>query len=258
MRLEQATVVLRPRTAAEVLDLALRWGASVAAPVWLRLAPWVLLPPLALVVWLRFGAGWSPQATWITAAALASAVQAPFVVAAARLLFERSVRVRAVLAATVARAPAFVPAFTASGLLMALGTVTVLFAPRSWAVGAFVHETSLLEGNGARRALVRSHRLAQRRLVGTLQMMLALLGVRVAAVVLADALGGAVLDHALQVGRPFGDLWEDGVSLSALVGLFSAVPFVAAARMLAYLDLRTRLDGWDLQLRFMALARAAR
>ena len=189
---------------------------------------------------------------------IASAVQAPFVVAAARLLFEREVRVRAVLAATLARAPSFVPAFCLSALWMALGAVTLLLAPRTWAMAAFVHETSLLEGNGARRALTRSRRLGQRRVVQTLTMVLALVGVRVAAVVLADALAGGVLEHVLQVGRPFGDLWEDGVSLSALAGLFVAVPFVTAGRMLAYLDLRTRLCGWDLQLRFMALARAAR
>jgi hypothetical protein len=32
------------------------------------------------------------------------------------------------------------------------------------------------------------------------------------------------------------------------------IPYVATARFLAYLDLRTRSEGWDIQTRFAAIA----
>ena len=59
-----------------------------------------------------------------------------------------------------------------------------------------------------------------------------------------------------QLGKPFGDLWDDGGSAYAIVGFFAALPLVATARFLAYIDGRTRQDGWDIQLRFMAIAAA--
>ena len=39
-------------------------------------------------------------------------------------------------------------------------------------------------------------------------------------------------------------------------GALLSAPFVAAAGFLAYIDMRTRKEGWDIQLRFMALAEA--
>jgi hypothetical protein len=38
------------------------------------------------------------------------------------------------------------------------------------------------------------------------------------------------------------------------VGFHAAIPYLAVARFLGYVDHRTRGDGWDIQLRFMALA----
>jgi hypothetical protein len=35
-----------------------------------------------------------------------------------------------------------------------------------------------------------------------------------------------------------------------------SAPFVASASFLGYIDMRTRKEGWDIQLRFMALADA--
>jgi hypothetical protein len=39
-----------------------------------------------------------------------------------------------------------------------------------------------------------------------------------------------------------------------VIGCFAALPLVATARFLSYIDGRTRQDGWDIQLRFMSLA----
>ena len=66
-----------------------------------------------------------------------------------------------------------------------------------------------------------------------------------------------LFDFVLQVGKPFGSLIDEGGSASSLLGLFLAVPYWATARFLLYVDLRTRRDGWDVQVRFMALASQA-
>ena len=54
-------------------------------------------------------------------------------------------------------------------------------------------------------------------------------------------------------GKPFSKLFDKGVTPFALAGLFLAAPFTATARFLHYIDTRTRADGWDIQVKFMAL-----
>ena len=71
--------------------------------------------------------------------------------------------------------------------------------------------------------------------------------------VVGDQLGNAVVSVGLQLGKPTGDLFTDGGSAFAVLGALLAVPVAAAARFLGYIDLRTRKEGWDIQLRFMAL-----
>ena len=50
---------------------------------------------------------------------------------------------------------------------------------------------------------------------------------------------------------------SDGGSGFAVLGALLAVPMAAAMRFLGYIDLRTRKEGWDIQLRFVALAEQA-
>jgi len=69
-----------------------------------------------------------------------------------------------------------------------------------------------------------------------------------------DLLGNALTSFVLQLGYPTGELFSDGGSGFAVFGALLAVPLVAAARFLGYVDLRTRKEGWDIQLRFVALA----
>ena len=64
--------------------------------------------------------------------------------------------------------------------------------------------------------------------------------------------------RCLQLGAPFGELTTDGGTVYAVTGFFLTIPIVAAARFLTYVDLRTRREGWDIQLKFMAIAAAAR
>jgi hypothetical protein len=76
-------------------------------------------------------------------------------------------------------------------------------------------------------------------------------------IVLAEVLGQGVVDETLQLGRPFGSLVGGAGSLYALAGFFLSIPYVTAIRFLGYIDLRTRKEGWDVQLRFSALQQAA-
>jgi hypothetical protein len=69
-----------------------------------------------------------------------------------------------------------------------------------------------------------------------------------------DLLGQVVVNWILQAGRPFGSLWSDGGSIFALAGFFAVLPWIATARFLAYTNIRTRKEGWDIQLKFMAIA----
>jgi hypothetical protein len=69
-------------------------------------------------------------------------------------------------------------------------------------------------------------------------------------------IGDALSADVLQLGRPLGHLWADGGSGFAVAGALLAVPVAAAARFLGYIDLRTRKEGWDIQLKFMAIAEA--
>ena len=42
-----------------------------------------------------------------------------------------------------------------------------------------------------------------------------------------------------------------------MLGALLCIPVAAAMRFLYYIDLRTRKEGWDIQLRFVALAEQA-
>ena len=63
--------------------------------------------------------------------------------------------------------------------------------------------------------------------------------------------------RTVQPGNPVGELFVEGGSAYALLGFFLSVPVVSAARFLQYIDVRTRKEGWDIQLRFTAIAAEA-
>ena len=116
----------------------------------------------------------------------------------------------------------------------------------------YTREAVLLEGQAAGAALTRARGFVSRQTGDALALLLAQ-GVVVGVFILCfDQVDASVFDFALQLDRPFGEI-EDGGSLFTLIGLFAAVPYVATIRFLRYIDGRTRRDGWDLQLAFLAL-----
>ena len=211
---------------------------------------------MGLCVGARWLGGWSWIEVWLLAAALATASQGVFTVATSRALFEREVPARSVLRRFATSLPRYLLALLISRAILAVSAVTVLLLPLAWARVAYIHETVLLEGGGAVAASTRAWRMGQARAV-EVSLLLGGLGlVLVVGTLAAELIGHGLVEFVLQLGRPLGSLFEDGGSLYALLGFHLAIPYVAVARFLGYIDERTRGDGWDIQLRFQALAAA--
>ena len=112
----------------------------------------------------------------------------------------------------------------------------------------------LLEGASFGKALARSRALARNRGGVCFAIWLVRLFLPAFAALALDLLLNGVCRYVLQLGHPTGALSIDGGSGFAVLGALLAVPLGAAMRFLGYVDLRTRKEGWDIQLRFVALA----
>lgn len=253
MKLDRAAIVLRPRTVAEVVDLAFRLTFSLALPLYAKLSAIVLLPVFAGLLALRYGAKWEWWSVWFLAIVLANVAQGVFTVAAGRLIFSEGLSVRDVLAGFGRRLPSYFAALVASRIVMAVAALPILALPFAWVALLFVHEASLLEGAGAVQACQRASRFVKGRGAQALGLLVLLLAGQLGAVLICELLGQSLLDDVLQLGKPLGAAFEDGGSPFALAGLLASVPFVSTARFLQYIDTRTRADGWDIQVRFLAV-----
>ncbi|HJZ85661.1 MAG TPA: hypothetical protein VKN99_10850 [Polyangia bacterium] len=257
MNILDSRVVLRLRTVPDILDLAFRYVAGPGERVFLRLTAAVLVPCFAVCVALRYALGWDWVWVWFLAIALGGIAQGAFTVGAGQLLFSDSVRARDVLARFARRLPSYLVALFLTRLAMALGgfLLFVLLVP-AWLRAEFVHEASLLEGASPGQAYARSARFIKRQGGPALGLLCSLLLAQFGFVVAAELLGQGLVEFVLQLGQPLGSLWSDGGSVYALAGFFLSVPYVAAARFLKYTDIRTRKEGWDIQLKFTALQAA--
>jgi hypothetical protein len=255
MNLANAMVVLRPRTLSEVLDLTCRFCLSIALRLYLKLFACVLLPCFAGCLLLRYMLEWSWLSVWMVAIAWGTVIQGVFTAAAGRLLFAESAGVRQVLGGFRSRLFPYLGSLLMSRLFMAaaflVAFVPVFFA---WTRMLFLYEASLLEGAKAYDALLRSTRFVRGRGMEAFLVLLSLLLAQGAAIVATEFLGDALLDDVLLLGKPLGALFTDGGSPMALLGFLLSIPYVATARFLSYIDSRTRNDGWDIQVRFMAIA----
>jgi hypothetical protein len=244
-----ARVVLRQRSLADSLDLALPFCLANKRP--LGVLALVLLGPIAaLLAVLRLRAHWPWVGLWFLCAGLSLLVEGAFTVALGELLFKppAETRVRTFIGRYLRRLPALLVAAFVRGL-MVICTLLIL-APTTM----FVTEAMLLEGASFGRALARSRALARNRVGFCLGVWLAAVLLPALGATSMDLLGNALTSFVLQLGYPTGELFSDGGSGFAVFGALLAVPLVAAARFLGYVDLRTRKEGWDIQLRFVALA----
>jgi hypothetical protein len=246
-------VVLRERTLAEVFDLAFRFVAVRGGRKYLRL--WLLwCGPLLLmcIESRRLGLDW----VWVWALACAGFVfgQIPFTLAASRLLLAEDLPLRDIWVQS--RKAILGQLFMHALAFAAIALCSLLLVPVPFLAARFLYlpEISLLEGSGLVRAYERGTRITKHRLGHALETALLLLTVLAAFVLGAEVTGQAVQTDLLSFPPPV-DVLGDGGSWFALVGFFAAVPFLATARFLAYIDGRTRREAWDVQLRFTELAK---
>jgi len=244
-----ARVVLRQRSLADTLDLALPFCLANKRPLGM-LALVVLGPLAALLAFLRLAKHWPWGSIWLLYLAAALLIEGAFTVALGELLFKppAEVRVRTFVARFLRRLPAIVFAVVVRQVML-IGTIWIL-APGS----IFVPEAMLLEGASFGRALTRSRALARNRIGSCVGIWLATGLLPVFGAIAMDVVCNALVGFVLQLGHPVGELFENGGSGFAVLGALLAVPLAAAVRFLGYVDLRTRKEGWDIQLRFVALA----
>ena len=170
------------------------------------------------------------------------------------MLFSEQPSVRQVLRLYRQRLGPYLGGLIISRVYMALSALLVVLLPIVGMRMMFVHEAALLEMAAANEATKRSTRLVGHRTSGTFQAWIVLLFAQAGIVTVAELLGHGLVAQMLQLGEPFGTLSSDFFTPYALLGLLASVPYIAVARYLFYIDTRTRTDGWDIQVRFFAVA----
>jgi hypothetical protein len=262
-----ARVVLRPRSLGETQDLALlylRTHARDFLPLTLTLTALGLLPAILGAALLELDWGWRAALTIVASAVLERAM----LIFAGQHLFGTVLSVKAALAPVARRLPlellralwSAVPmamiliAGDDENVLLGLGVLLLMLSPVIAAPALFAPEVRYLEGLSGHRARVRARALVAfgygRALGGLLFAGL----IRLLFVAGAYFLGAFALGFALQLEHVETVVWEWG----SLLGYLVAGGFLAMARLLEYVDARTRREGWDIQVRFAALAERAR
>lgn len=258
MNLNAARVELRVRSAIDVLDLA----APLTLRSWRVFAPLaaaVLLPAFALCLVVHYHFGWKWPMVWLLAVGLGPFTQVPFTLACGELLFSapRDVRVGPLLRRSLSRLPAFFVSYVVTRFCHLAGSMVVVLPLFTASWFFVVPEVLLLEKASPLAALGRSMRAVRGRGGAAFGIGAALLLLAGAGVAAGEVVANSIVSTVLQLGQPFGQLLQKGGTPYALAGFFLTVPLIAAARFLAYTDLRTRKEGWDIQLRFMAIAAEA-
>jgi len=250
----RARVAFRDRAFIDVLDLALRF-ITVHVRLYARVALVVLVPAVAVTYAVASVAGW--VVGWVVAFALAFAAQVPFTVLASRVVFQEEVRAREVLRGAIGDLPRIlVMRLLWTGAIVLSGLL--LIVPAGWVATdfGFTSEVMLLERAPIGQAFARSNRVASSSLPDAMLGLLFAVAVPLLGVLLAEVGGRQLIGDLFQFRAPASAFIEGG-SLLALLGWFMVVPYVATARFFVYLNVRTRVEGWDVQTRFAALASRA-
>jgi hypothetical protein len=250
MDLRDARVVLRERRLLDVLDLALRFIVAHAAS-YAALCAIVLVPCGVLSLVIAMHSGWA--LAWLVALMLAALAEIPFTILGSRLVFSAEVPLEGVLIAALKKLPR-VFVVRSLQVLGVLAGLTMMFIPGVW-IGVstfFIAEILVLEEASVGGSFSRAQRMLSGRFGDALMAASLLSLLHFGAVFLGDRAIATVLTDLFQVSPPpkLGD--RDGGVLG-LCAFWLFVPYVTTARLFAYLDLRTRTEGWDVQVRFAAL-----
>lgn len=248
MNPNQCTVVLRPRSPFEVFDLVLLYLRANHRSL-LRLWALVVLPPwvmLALPCWW-LGGHWGILFLVLVVLPL---LQGPFTVLGGHLLFNDDLgslqALRRAWAPQMLLAGAMSAVVGAVVLLMSCGFGSMVWLPAS----AFVPECLLLERVPFARALQRSRVLCVGHVGAALVASVSRFWLTVWGALVAELGGQLIVANGLQLGTPFGSVLEGQVTPFVLFGILAMQPLHALYRLLLYIDVRTRVEGWDLQVAF--------
>lgn len=256
MNVWEARVVVRERKLTEIVDLAVRFCLVLGGRLYVRLCLWFLLPAYALCFWL-LRSGWKNAEVWAGGLALVlySVLQLPFTVAAGRLMFSAEVPLAEVIRTSLKLLFRICVARLISLVVVCGGSLLVILIPVVLARGLYLGEVIVLEGAGPFAAYRRAGRLSSGRMAQSFAVWLALVATSSAFVVVAEILARALGAEGLPL-EGVSEVWA-GLNLEAgVAGLFLSLPLVASLRFLAYIDNRTRREGWDIQVRFLELGRA--
>jgi hypothetical protein len=254
VNLGAARVVLRPRSLADVVDLALPF--CVAGKRALGATTLLVLGPVAaLLALLRLRAHWGWPALWLVVGGAWLLLEGAFTVVLGDLLFRapRDVAPRALVRRFFSKRGTLLVAVVARLFVLAASSLLVVLPFLQAPATQFVGEALLLENATFPKAWARSRALARHRGSFCFGLWAATLLLPALGAVVGDLIGNSVVGFVLQLGFPLGELFTDGGSGFAVAGALLAVPLAAAVRFLGYIDLRTRKEGWDIQLRFMRL-----
>jgi hypothetical protein len=236
--IEQSGVVMRRRGPTEVLDLATAL-LRVDAPALTR-----VMVPLGLVVGTVAAAFWllEPWVGVLAGVLLGRVAQLPALLAASDRAAGRlpDLRVGRLFRGWLA----LVPGWFLYGVGYVAGSFLIVVPPYLWVRGLYLPEVVVLERpeGGASARLTSFAAGAAGEAFQTRMWQVALEVWAMGAVALT---GEFVLGSLLQLGAPFGSLWEGDASPFLLLGSFLAQPLLSTLRFCSYLDMRTRREGLD-------------
>jgi len=247
---------LRTRNPLEIFDLSLLFFQAHASS-FLRLSIGLILPIwllLSVICWLSSGAWWIlllliPLFPWL---------QAPITLLGGHLLFHDSGRASTAVRTMLAQSPRVLQASIVEGAALFLGLAFCGYGVLPAAMATlFLPEAILLEQVPLGRAIQRANRFAVSHVVISIAGVVARFWLTLWCAAVAEAGGHLLLETTLQLGRPFGSVLTGQVTPFVVFGILAAQPLHALYRLLLYVDVRTRDEGWDLKvaLRAVSLAR---
>ncbi len=246
----RSTVALRDRDLLDVFDLAVRFAARHGRKLAIVCAV-SFLPGFAICVLAREAL--EPIALWPLALLFVVLGEVPLVALASRLVFDESATAKDGLAIGLNALPRILGVRILQTLAIGVSSIAIL-APL-WVHGIllFAPEVALLERASPMQACMRSQRLASRSTGESVLGAALLMAAQVLAAPIGDYVGRATIGQLFDATPP-PPIWDDPSSVVALFGFFAAAPLLALLRFFLYLNVRTRVEGWDVQTRFVAIA----
>ncbi|MFO0723547.1 MAG: hypothetical protein U1E65_07195 [Myxococcota bacterium] len=267
----EARVVLRPRSIDEVMDLALSYVRTFRRD-FARLLLALVLPAMAVIAALKYFLQLDWFQVWVLAFVFAPLLERVTIAYAGRHLFgnkpslwtagKQALRrpFLALFAACLIPLPWVPTLMTAfdDSVWLSLSALMLFFWVFVLAWALYLSVVVVLEGLPLFAAMRRAGVLISYRMGRAIGFVGLSTFTRVLFALVAELSVAFLVSFLLQLGNPLDTLWENFGSWASVTGYLVAAPFVALARLFDYVDGRTRLEGWDIQVRLKAIATRAK